>query len=176
FERSVSGTCGAVGHLISSPADEFTHHVAGHDLLDLKHLCLVDEHRHGQHVKVSRQVRSFAGGVIAAAGQQRHQQDLRHGKELERSFHCTFPCGRTAARALAASTAVLAARRRLSTAAQIQNPFSCDESRRSVTRTSSFPATFTLLGASSGVRATCTCSPVMACDKSPIDTGFSTSM
>src|SRR5262249_12307263 len=153
---------------------EFAHNFPRQELLDAIGLGLVDEDRNRQHLDICRKARTVAGGVISAAGEQARQQNGVHG-ESENSNHCTFPCGRTAARALAQSTAVMAARRRLSTAAQSQKPFSCDESWRRATRISSLPATFTLLGESSCDRATCKCSPARAWEKSPADTFFSNS-
>src|SRR5262249_3372358 len=144
-------------------------------------------HWHSNGADVWWKPRSFAGSVIAAAGKskgerqqgcdcckfRRRQIDCgkndrrKPGARVLHALHCTFPCGRTAARTVAQSAAVRAERRRLSAAAQSQKPFSWAESRRTETMMSSLPATLTLLGESSGARAICVCSPARTWVKSP---------
>src|SRR6266853_3608175 len=148
--------------------------VAREYLLNAVCLRLVHEDRYRDGTHAGGDTRGVSGGVIAAA---RHRQgDGRKQQHGTREPHCTFPCGRTAASAVAQSAAVSAARRRLSTAAQSQKPFTCTTSRCTATMISSFPATFTLLGESSGARAICTCSPARLRAKSSTAMGLSSSM
>src|SRR5215467_3540303 len=155
--------------------NEFADNVAREHLLNAVGLRLVHKHRHGDGAHARRDARGVSGGVVAAA-RNRQGQDGDREQHGARKPHWTFPCGRTAARAVAQSAAVRAARRRLSTAAQSQKPFTWTTSRRTATMISSLPATFTLLGESSGARAICTCSPARQRAKSPAAMLLSSSM
>src|SRR5580765_175574 len=149
---------GITNYLVFRAREQFTDNVAREHLLNAVCLRLVHKHRHGNGAHAGRQPCGMAAGVIAATVKNSKTNDCRKQKR-QRLLHCTFPCGLTAASAVAQSAAVSAARRRLSTAAQSQKPFSWTASRCTATMISSLPATFTLLGESSAVRAICTCSP-----------------
>src|SRR5205085_10860231 len=118
----IAGVRSAVCNLEFCPADEFAHHLSGKDLLDAVGLRLVLKSGNGDGADARGQAAGAAWSMVSATGQQRRQADQAIYKMF---FHWTFPCGRTAASAVAHSTAVMAARRRLSTATHSQKPFSC---------------------------------------------------
>src|SRR5581483_1537094 len=96
-------------------------------------------------------------------------EGAQYGEQPDGANHWIFPLGLVAATLSAASTAVAAATRRLSEVAQTHRLFASAASGVRETRMSPCPAALTLLGASSVVPASETCSPASAleiCTKS----------
>src|SRR5271166_464470 len=139
----------------------------------------IDERGYIDGMHVRRQADTVSAGVVSAA--RRKQQQNRHPSQnlpasRSRSHYCTVPRGRAAIMLSAHSAAVSAEIRRLSEAAQIQNPFAFCESGRAYTCICSWPAAFTLLGDSSPPCNTSTCSPERTAVRSSVCAGCSSSM
>src|SRR6266571_3187533 len=103
-----------------SACHHFSDHRCGEHLLDFVSLGIVDKCGNGNRPDVIGKLNAVSGGVIAAACEANANRQCPAPQPV---LHWIFPLGRLAAMVSAHSTAVDAAIRRLSEAAQSQKRF-----------------------------------------------------